>query len=99
MTYRNPALLALANGAPCCAPGCGRNDGTTVAAHANEQSYGKGTGIKAADWAMAFLCHGCHVDLDADDRMNREDKREFFHRAALRTYGHLLESGKLTVAR
>lgn len=98
MSYRNRALLDLAKDAPCCAPHCGRKDGTVVAAHANLQEYGKGTGIKAHDWAVAFLCASCHAEYDDDDKMTRPEKYEFFHRAALRSYGHLLETGKLKVA-
>mgnify|MGYP000967502514 CR=1 FL=1 len=97
MNYRNPALLRLANGAPCCAPGCGRRDGTVVAAHANHQEYGKGMAIKANDWAVAFLCAEHHRQYD-EGKMMPEERYEFFHRAALRTYGYLLENGSLKVA-
>lgn len=98
MTYRNRALLDLADGAPCSAPGCGCRDGTVVACHANLIEYAKGTGIKAHDWAIAFLCGRCHYELDNGRSMTKAEKYEFFHRAALRTFGWLLETGKLKVA-
>lgn len=39
------------------------NSGQVVAAHANLQSMGKGTGIKAAD-IPAYLCSHCHDIID-----------------------------------
>ena len=98
MNYRDPRLLALAKGAPCCAPDCSRQDGTVVAAHANHQEYGKGMGVKAHDWAIAFLCADCHREYDDDDKMTYAEKYEFFHRAAVRTFGWLLSTGRLKVA-
>lgn len=52
----------LCEGRSCVA--CGRQDGTIVPAHANEQRFGKGMGIKAADWTVIPLCLECHTWLD-----------------------------------
>lgn len=61
--YRNPNLLRLAAKAPKCFC-CGRdNDGTVVACHSNEQTMGKGMGIKAAD-VVAYCCATCHEEID-----------------------------------
>lgn len=43
---------------------CNRNPETTVAAHANQQLWGKGAGCKAHDFAIAFACSSCHFELD-----------------------------------
>ncbi|MBB1593580.1 nuclease domain-containing protein [Achromobacter sp. UMC46] len=65
--YRNQALLNLAKGEECllrvpryCQ---GRKD-TTVACHSNLLRDGKGKGIKAHDWAIAFGCGPCHWFVD-----------------------------------
>lgn len=65
--YRNQALLDLAEGEECllrvpryCQ---GRTD-TTVACHSNLLRDGKGKGIKAHDWAIAFGCGPCHWFID-----------------------------------
>ena len=60
--YRNKAILDLAKGQPC--QHCGRNDGTTVSAHANGLFFGKGTGKKSDDCYVAYLCGKCHYAYD-----------------------------------
>lgn len=40
------------------------NDGSIVAAHSNQLRDGKGKGIKANDYMVAYLCYRCHVDID-----------------------------------
>lgn len=64
--------LSLCRDRACIA--CGRNDGTTVPAHANQQAFGKGMGIKAADWSCVPLCASCHSWLDAGPA-DREAKK------------------------
>ena len=61
--YRNKKILQAARDRPC--QYCGRNDWTTVAAHSNAMSHGKGVGIKAHDCYIAFLCSHCHSDYDS----------------------------------
>ncbi|MEL5887598.1 nuclease domain-containing protein, partial [Listeria monocytogenes] len=61
--YRNPALLALAEGENCLLrvpKYCQGGTDSTVACHSNRLRDGKGKGIKAHDWAIAFGCSGCH---------------------------------------
>lgn len=65
--YRNPALLALAEGQECLVrvpKYCWGGTESTVAAHSNQIRDGKGKGIKAHDWATAHACGGCHYFLD-----------------------------------
>ncbi|MDF3851372.1 nuclease domain-containing protein [Achromobacter denitrificans] len=65
--YRNPDLLALAKGEECLTrvPSyCWGGTESTVSAHSNRIRDGKGKGIKAHDWAIAFACGGCHFFLD-----------------------------------
>lgn len=93
-TYRNPALLSLAQKAPHCM-GCDRrNDGTVVSAHSNQ---GKGMGIKASDATLMFLCRPCHSEYDQGAKMIREEKRQFAFYANAKTLRWLLEQGFLHV--
>jgi hypothetical protein len=65
--YRNAALLALAKDEECLTrvPSyCWGGRDSTVSAHSNRIRDGKGKGIKAHDWAIAFACGGCHYFLD-----------------------------------
>ena len=89
--YRNPKLLALANGAPCM--NCGIEDGTVVAAHSNSGADGKGMAIKADDAKIAFLCYNCHSWYDEGVM----DQIEFLNSLA-ETYLWLLKNGKLKVS-
>ncbi|AUT46988.1 nuclease domain-containing protein [Achromobacter sp. AONIH1] len=65
--YRNQALLELAEGEECLlrVPGwCQGGTDSTVACHSNRLQDGKGKGIKAHDWAIAFGCVACHWFID-----------------------------------
>lgn len=65
--YRNQALLDLAQGEECLlrVPGyCRYDKETTVACHSNRLRDGKGKGIKAHDWCIAFGCGPCHWFID-----------------------------------
>lgn len=55
---RSKAITQAANGEACVI--CGKNDGTTVFVHLDEQWAGKGMGIKADDIAGFFGCSLCH---------------------------------------
>lgn len=95
--YRNTKLLELAKDAEYCY-GCGNpNDGTIVAAHSNQLRDGKGKGIKAHDYRIAFLCHKCHYELDQGHNMGKYDKIEFWEHAHRMTIGWLFENGHLEV--
>ena len=95
MMYRSKKLLQAAKDAPVCM-GCGKsNHGDVVAAHANWSEYGKGMGMKAHDWAVAYLCHECHARID-QGQGSKQDKREAWQRAHVRTLEWLFDTGVLS---
>jgi hypothetical protein len=64
-TIRSKAMLKAAEG-QCCT-NCGKNDGTTVAAHyqgIRGDSFGRGGSEKGHDLLVADLCSECHDDFD-----------------------------------
>lgn len=100
MNFRSPKLLKAARDQPCVL--CG-STGTTIAAHANWQEFGKGMGLKAHDWATAHLCHICHDIIDGrtigrrwDTTPDRE-RREIWMRAWIKTIERLFEQGIVVV--
>lgn len=93
--YRNKKLLIAAKDRPCVM--CG-NRGTTVACHANGHEFGKGTGCKAHDWAIAFLCQTCHATVDGRfGRLDREEQRELWMHGWIRTLTILFDEEILMV--
>lgn len=99
MTYRNKAILDLAQLAPgCMVPGCGAvNHGQVVPMHSNQGRDGKGMAIKASDAAIAFGCAACHqiIDQGSQDGAIRLEMWEGAHRATMRW---LIESGHLVAS-
>lgn len=95
MTYRNPRLLSLARDQACVA--CGVSDGTTVAAHSNLGEHGKGFSLKAHDGMSAWLCHGCHYQLDQGARMTKAERRLFILESICGTYMQLWSQGLIEV--
>lgn len=92
MNYRSPKILKAAKDAPLCF-GCGKhNDGTVIAAHSNQLKDGKGIGIKAHDYRVAYICHDCHQLIDTD-RISRQEKTDTWETAHRRTIGWLFDSG------
>lgn len=64
---RSPAYRELARGRDCSLrlPSLCRNDtSTTVLAHSNSLSDGKGMGYKGSDSRGLFACYSCHSWLD-----------------------------------
>lgn len=96
MIYRSRPLLDMARGAPCMH--CGSYSPTVVAAHSNQQRDGKGIGIKAHDYRVAFLCADCHTLVDASP-IPRETKVALWEDAHRKTIGWLFEHGHLEVRR
>ena len=95
MTYRNKKLLDAANGVPCMR--C-YSTGTTVACHSNSLEHGRGYGHKAPDYFVAYLCQECHSRVDG--RMGahtKEEKREMWARAWMRTVAYWFENGIVRV--
>ena len=95
--FRSRKILQLAKECPACML-CGKpNQGDVVAAHSNQLKDGKGMGIKAHDYRIAYLCHTCHMDIDQGHELTkamRQDRWEMAHR---RTIGWLFDAGHLEV--
>jgi hypothetical protein len=98
--YRNKKILQFAKGQSC--QHCGTENGTTVAAHSNLGSDGKGIGKKADDCFVAFLCDTCHDNYDRKrvcDGMGITKYylcgQEDFDRAMKKTWRLLLINGVL----
>ena len=86
MTYRNRAYLNTAKDEPCIK--CGRNDGTTVAAHYSglgAYALGKGMGTKVSDAVTAHLCSDCHSEFDSYAAGNDERRSAEFLLLCFRT--------------
>lgn len=100
MIYRNPALLRLARLAPrCMNPQCAApNRGDVVAAHSNQLRDGKGRGLKAHDYRIAFLCSACHHAIDQGARLSRSERVELWEDAHRATIGWLFDNGFLVLA-
>ena len=95
--FRSPKLLRYAKDAPRCMA-CGRhNSGDVVMAHANWSEYGKGMSIKANDWAVAAMCGQCHSELDQGSKMEKEERKEMWRMAHVKTLAWLFETGRLAV--
>jgi hypothetical protein len=90
MTYRNSDLLRVIH--ELCCVNCGAHG--VQAAHRNE---GKGMGIKTSDALVAALCPMCHSELDQGKGMTREERRDFWNRAYVKTMQALIEGGYLYV--
>lgn len=75
---------------------CGKhNSGDVVAAHSNQLLDGKGKGIKAHDYRIAYLCAKCHFEIDEGTRMLKSERVELWEQAHRKTIGWLFESGKV----
>lgn len=97
MNWRSKKLLAAAKDAPHCMHCLTPNDGTVVAAHSNQQIDGKGTGIKAHDYRIAFICNQCHHEIDNGRNLTRSERVSVWEGAHRRTIGWLFESGKVLI--
>jgi hypothetical protein len=95
LSYRNAKILKLAQESPC--QWCGANDGTIVAAHSNQQRDGKGLGIKADDYRVAYMCYQCHTYIDSDAKATRDEKRDVWEGAHRNTIGWLFDNGHIKI--
>jgi len=102
--YRNKAILQLAKNHSC--QHCGRNDGSTIAAHSNDKIHGRGLGLKSSDFFVAYLCFECHNDYDqkrerivnysmADAGRFLKFSQEDFNRAMFKTQMIILQHFEL----
>lgn len=95
--YRSPKLLAMAKEAPVCFGCQATNVGQVVAAHSNQLRDGKGKGLKADDFRIAYLCGACHYELDQGKNMSRDGRILFWENAHRNTIGWLFKSGRIKV--
>ena len=93
--YRNKRLLELARESYC--QHCGIQDGTIVAAHSNQLRDGKGRGLKAHDYRVAFLCSKDHYELDQGYGMAKFERVAMWEEAHRKTIGWLFENGYVEV--
>lgn len=94
--YRCKKLLDAARDRPCVL--CGAV-GTTVASHSNALSHGRGMGLRAPDWAIAYLCMGCHDSVDGrSGKLTKDEKRELWLEGFVKTVALWFESGIVKVA-
>lgn len=95
--YRNKKLLDLANECEYCQSCSRHGNGTITAAHSNQLRDGKGRGIKAHDYRVAFLCFSCHAELDQGTRLSKEDRTAMWEEAHRRTISWLFENEKIKI--
>ena len=95
--YRNPKLLAMARECPVCMNCQRNNNGDVVAAHSNQLRDGKGRGLKAHDYRIAFLCYVCHLDLDQGKDMSKQERVEMWEEAHRKSIGWLCESMRMII--
>lgn len=89
-------LLDAARHYPCAH--CKRQDGTIVAAHCNELALGRGFAHKTPDYLVAFLCSGCHDQVDGRaGGLKIEEKRQMWNRAYVQTMAWLFRDGRVTI--
>lgn len=96
--HRSRKLLDLAHRVEKCMA-CDRctPDGCEPA-HANWVEFGKGMGNKAHDHWHAALCHDCHRLLDQGSTWSREERRDIWLRAHIRTMDYYWANKWLEVA-
>lgn len=94
MAFRSKRLLEAIRECPCAH--CGAQDGTVVAAHRNQ---GKGMGMKVSDALVAALCYRCHSALDQGSKMTRDERREMWDQAYIKTMQHMIENEILKVSK
>ena len=93
--FRSKKLTDAAEGRPCVL--CGAC-GTTVAAHSNALSHGRGMGLKAPDFMVAYVCQRHHDLIDGRAGLLAEnDKREMWMRAWARTVKLWFDEGIVIV--
>ena len=91
---RSKAIRQAANGEACTV--CGRNDGTTVTCHLNEQWAGNGMGLKSDDIAVFFGCSVCHARYDKPEA-GCYMPSDMLMRAMYRTWRILIEKGIIKI--
>ena len=76
----------------------GISDGTVCAEHSNQSKHGKGTGLKTPDSLVAALCYKCHYELDNGKSLSKEERRQMWNEAYIRTMQTLIETERLIIS-
>lgn len=93
--YRNQKILDSAKGELCTLNHplyCQWTNETVVWCHSNYLEDGKGKSTKSHDILGFYGCAGCHKWYD-EMPSNKEEKRDYFHRAMKKSLLRLLELG------
>lgn len=90
---RSKKLLKMVAELDCQRCGSGQN---IQAAHTN-WGGGKGRGIKADDNLVAALCLDCHYKIDQGSKWSREERKEAWTLAHIKTVKELTESNQWPV--
>jgi hypothetical protein len=88
LTYDVPRLLTNCVYCNRWAPG------GIVAAHSNQQRDGKGTGIKAHDYRIAYLCPECHYEVDQGGK-SYDEKIAMWEEAHRLSIAFLFDNGHI----
>ena len=93
MTFRSRALLNLLHDVPCMVEyphDCNDHLGSHPM-HSNWQSWGRGAGHKAPDWAVAAGCGNAHkmIDPELNPRLDREQRQTEWQKAFVKTWEYL----------
>jgi hypothetical protein len=54
-------------------------------------------GIKVSDALVAALCYQCHTTLDQGSDMTREERRQFWNGAYIKTIKYMIENEMLII--
>lgn len=79
---RSKELMRNAREIPC--QHCGADDGTVCGAHTN-WGGGKGKSVKADDNLIASLCFDCHAELDQGKTLDKEQRKDMWFSAHIKT--------------
>lgn len=94
-TFRSKKLLDEAKDQPCALCNI---VGYTIACHVNSVALGKGTGHKAPDYYVAYMCAFCHDVYDGRrSTLTKDEKAEMWLRAYLKTVSLWFEQGIVKV--
>jgi len=96
VSFRSKKITDAAEHEPCVL--CGSR-GTTVAAHANSVALGKGKGIKAPDYYVAYVCHDHHLQIDGQKPLDRaySSPMEMWQWAYIKTVARWFQTGLVVV--
>lgn len=60
-------------------------------------THGKGRSIKASDQYSAALCFACHHDLDAGNKLTKDEKQSMFLNVLKKTWLELIKRNLVVI--